>query len=183
MTSKKHAIFRIFLNKHSAIPALLVFLALAGCASSPDTRTNKELFDALKKADTAYSEGNWLGAEQYYQQLIDKVPNDAYAWMRLGNTRLQQGLLKAAIVAYQESILHDPDQSKSYYNLSTAYMLQAQQALEQAQQKLQSYDPGLILISQRIRGLQELSTANSVQTASQSNDAGNVKPVIRYFMR
>lgn len=178
------AIYDGLLRKKAIFPCLLIMLTLSACASAPESKANTQLFEVLKKADAAYSEANWLAAEQYYQQLIDKVPDDAYAWMRLGNTRLQQGRLKAAIIAYQESLRHDPEQPKPYYNLSTAYMLQAQQALEQARLKLQPQDPGLVLVTQRILGLQELTTSNAIEGTTQKSDLeDNSKPVIRYFMR
>ena len=155
---------------------------LAGCSSTSEKRTSKELFDLLHKADTAYSEGNWLEAEMFYQQLIQKVPDDAYAWLRVGNARLQTGKINGAIKAYLASVNHDPNQSKPYYNLSTAYMIQAQRALETAKQKMQDHDPGIPIVEQRIQDIRSLSTSKTKSSDSRTNSQGNSNSYLRFVM-
>jgi tetratricopeptide (TPR) repeat protein len=161
---------------------LLSLLLLSACSSTGSKKETNELFAILDKADTAYSEGNWLEAEMYYQQLVNKVPDDAYAWLRIGNARLQQGQITSAIAAYQESITHNPDQSKTYFNLSTAYMLQAQRALEIAKKNLQKRDPGLELVNNRIDGLKALSTSSFSKNQMQPAKSEENNSVVRYFM-
>ena len=170
--------------RHVVVMALglISLLLLSACSSTSKKSESSELFQVLDKADAAYAEGNWLEAEMYYQQLISKVPDDAYAWLRVGNARLQQGQISSAIAAYEASITHNPGQTKPYFNLSTAYMLQAQRALEMAKRNLQRHDPGLALVNQRIDGLKALSTPGYSNVESQSQQSGRNNGVVRYFM-
>lgn len=161
---------------------LMSLSLLSACSSTSRKSESSVLFQVLDKADAAYAEGNWLEAEMYYQQLINKVPDDAYAWLRVGNARLQQGQISSAIAAYQQSITHNPGQTKPYFNLSTAYMLQAQRALEVAKKNLQQHDPGLALVNHRIDGLKALSTSGYASNAQQSTQSGRNNGVVRYFM-
>lgn len=163
---------------------ILIFacMFLVGCSSTGEKRTSKQLFDFLHRADTAYSEGNWLEAEMFYQQLIEKVPDDAYAWLRVGNARLQTGKINGAIKAYLMSVNHDPHQSKPYYNLSTAYMIQAQRALETAKQKMQAHDPGIAIVEERIQDIRALSTTKTKPNDSQSKSQGNNNSYLRFVM-
>ena len=167
---------------HKRIIFLIAGVFLVGCSSTGEKHTSKELFDILNRADAAYSEGNWLEAEMFYQQLIQKVPDDAYAWLRVGNARLQTGKINGAISAYLASINHDPNQSKPYYNLSTAYMIQAQRALETAKQKMQSHDPGLAYVEQRIQDIRTLSTTKNKPNPSESTSQGNSNRYLRFVM-
>ena len=162
--------------------AIFVLLSLSACSSTGDKKESKELFEMLDKANNAYSEGNWLEAEMYYQQLIDKVPEDSYAWLRMGNARMQTGQINAAIAAYQESIKHTPNQSKPYYNLSTAYMIQAQRALEIAKRNMQKHDTGLSLVDQRIRGLKALTTGGKSGYEQSIGNTSHNNNVTRYYM-
>lgn len=124
------------------VPMLLLFLTVA-CAT---TSTKVKSFSHLETADKAYSQGRWVEAERYYQKITQAAPNDFYAWFRLGNTRLQQGKLAAAIHAYESSIQRDSRQPKPRHNLGEAYMLLAMQTLQQAHElsEPQSYERQII---------------------------------------
>jgi tetratricopeptide (TPR) repeat protein len=155
---------------------------MTACSSTPEKSSSKELFSTLDKANAAYAEGNWLEAEIYYQQLVKDVPEDAFAWNRIGNTRLQTGKVKAAIAAYQKSLEHDPKQSKPYYNLSTAYLLQAQRALEDAKNNMQSHDPGFEIVIKRMRDLKNLSSKSNRKQNFTNVSQGENPRVIKYYM-
>jgi len=161
---------------------VLATLLLMSCSTTASKDSSKDLFDTLEKANAAYAEGNWLEAEIYYQKLIEKIPDDAYAWLRIGNARLQTGQVSAAIAAYRESINHNPNQSKPYYNLSTAYMIQAQRALETAKSNMQAHDTGISLVNQRIDGLRKLTTSGLSENESASSNTRSSGGVFRYFM-
>ena len=135
--------------------SLLACVLLTACSSNPE-KPQQDVFSVLEKADKAYSRGEWLNAELAYQELTERVPDDAYAWLRLGNVRLQQGRLEAAVVAYQTSLQQDQEQAKPYYNLATIYMLKAQQALQQAQRNMLPLDPGQQLVAERLSRLEAL---------------------------
>ena len=161
---------------------ILAYFSLSACSSTGEKKASKELFDMLDKANNAYSEGNWLEAEMYYQQIIEKVPDDSYAWMRMGNARLQTGQIDAAIAAYQESIKHSPNQSKPYYNLSTAYMIQAQRVLEKAKRNMQKNDSGNTLVDERIKGLKALTTGGFTGYEKSNENTSRSENQIRYYM-
>ena len=164
------------------IVTLITVFLVSACTSTGGKKTSKELFALLDKADNAYSDGNWLEAEMYYQQLLEKVPTDSYAWLRIGNARLQTGQIDAAIAAYNESITQNPNEPKPYYNLSTAYMLQAQRTLETAKDKMQSHDPGISLVNQRINGLKDLATGKYSDQVNNAENETQSNRITRFFM-
>ena len=144
---------------------LMIFLAtllsLSACAStgSEDKAEKAEqigVFKQIELADQAYQKGRWIEAEQYYQSVTQQAPNDYYAWFRLGNTRLRQGRLPSAIASYESALQRDPEQAKPYYNLATAYLLQAQTALQQSWHRLPANDAGRALIAQKLEQLKQI---------------------------
>ncbi len=108
---------------------VVLALALAGCVTQPGRYSAEIVFDAVKKADEAYALGHWEEAARHYRTVIQRVPQDAHAWFRLGNIRLRLGQYPAAVEAYQAVLAREPSWSKAWYNLSTAYLLQARTAL------------------------------------------------------
>jgi len=168
--------------KNLKIMAMIAIIFLSACTSTGEKKTSKELFVLLEKANNAYSDGNWLEAEMYYQELLEKVPTDSYAWLRIGNARLQTGQIDAAISAYAESIKHNPNEPKPYYNLSTAYMLQAQRALESAKQNMQRHDPGIALVNQRINGLKDLSTGKYSDQVNNTDNNSQRNRITKFIM-
>lgn len=167
----KHRDFRTALR--SLLP--LACLLLSACVSNPQ-KPQLDVFVVLEKADKAYARGDWLEAEIAYQELTERVPDDAYAWLRLGNVRLQQGRIDAAIVAYETSLRQDQKQAQPYYNLATVYMLKAKQALQQARLYLLPADPGQQLITERLSQLEALTSRNMAEGASPGQGLRNQTP-------
>lgn len=139
------------------IGLVLILMAVAGCASNafqtspkPPTRS---IFALVEQADVAYEQGRWLEAGQIYQRVTQLVPDDHYAWFRLGNSHLYQGQLDAAIYQYQEGLKRDPKHAKTHFNLSIAYTMQALEALDTASGSLRPGDPGQALAHERMAGL------------------------------
>jgi len=142
---------------------LIVAGVLTGCAATAPTSQapansaySDEIFKLSAQADQAYRESRWLDSARHYQQLTEKVPQDAYAWFRLGNTYAQQGAFAQAIHAYEASIERDGHQPKPWFNLSTAHLLNAQQAMQQSWQQLRPNDPARLVIERRLELLQTL---------------------------
>jgi len=111
------------------------------------------LFALSSRADTAYAESRWIDAVRSYQRVVEQVPQDATAWFRLGNTYAQQGAYDRAIHAYETSILHDANQPKPWFNLSTTYLLKAQNSMRRAHQRLRAGDPARHIIDKRLEHL------------------------------
>lgn len=158
----------------SIIPAAALVAAIlsGGCATVPSnapssgsdsradptatTLDSRAVFELSEQADRAYRESRWIDAVRDYQQLTEQVPHDAYAWFRLGNTFAQQGAYERAIHAFETSLTHDSEQPKPWFNLSTAYLLNAQSAMGRAHARLRPDDPARHLIEQRMDFLGEL---------------------------
>ena len=137
-------------------------LLLTGCAAAPtprptpDARGGEDVFRLSAKADRAYRESRWIEAARRYAELTERVPADAYAWFRLGNTHAQQGDYARAIRAYESSLERDAAQPKPWFNLSTAYLLHAQVAMGRARERLGPDDPARAMIDARLAGLNAL---------------------------
>jgi len=150
---------RIFL---SIFLLLAVSSSITACNSLPHTPTGSvsestiAVLELAEEADLAYRQGRWLQAAQHYQQLTEQVPSDAYAWFRLGNTQAQQGHYERAIQAYNESLQRNSDQPKPWFNLSTAYLLRAQFALQESLKNLRLEDPARSVVSRRLRQMDAL---------------------------
>jgi tetratricopeptide (TPR) repeat protein len=117
-------------NTINPIVIVMFILALAGCSATP---SKQRAFTQLELADRAYEQGRWVEAEQHYHAITRISPNDFYAWFRLGNARLYQGNILAAIHAYNASLQRDARQPKPHHNLAEAYLLMAHQSLQKAQ--------------------------------------------------
>lgn len=152
-----------------ALAATLVLGAsvlIGACASTPrgaapsptvePTAYTDDVFRLSSEADRAYRESRWIDAARQYRQLTDDVPSDAYAWFRLGNTYAQQGDYGRAIRAYESSLERDAGQAKPWFNLSTAYLLNARAAMMRAWGQLRPDDPARPMIERRLDALREL---------------------------
>jgi len=120
------------------------------------SRYTDDVFELSATADRAYRESRWIDAARQYQELTNKVPEDSYAWFRLGNTYAQQGAFEQAIHAYEASLARNSEQPKPWFNLSTAYLLNAQLAMTRAWEKMRPGDPARIMIERRLQALGEL---------------------------
>lgn len=151
---------------------VLILMAVAGCASNaPQTAAKsptRNIFALVEQADLAYEQGRWLEAGQIYRRVTQQVPDDHYAWFRLGNSHLYQGQLQAAIYQYQEGLKRDPKHAKTHFNLSIAYTMQALEALDAASGSLRPGDPGQALANERMAGLRAV--------LGDSRAAGAVRP-------
>jgi len=105
--------------------------ALSGSSAGVPTRhamTAEALMDLVQEAELAYQSAQWDTAAAQYQKLVGVLPDDPYAWFRLGNSLTQQGRYSQAILAYERSLEYDSVQAKPWFNLSTTYLLGAQVA-------------------------------------------------------
>lgn len=141
----------------------LMAITFTGCASTsapsdPLSQNNRsqEAFELRHEAELAYQQSRWIEAVQLYQGLVEKTPGDSGAWFRLGNIYAQQGAFPRAIHAYEKSLTHDTDQPKAWFNLSTAYLLNAQSAMRHAHDRLRNGDPAKALIAERLNTLSVL---------------------------
>jgi predicted Zn-dependent protease len=175
---------------------MLVLTLVVGCASLPTAndsvnstpgvdrfaRSNptdlQDPFELARVADTAYDAGRLLEAQRFYRALTVRVPDDAYAWFRLGNIGLRQGDVAAAEQAFSKSLQRDDKNPKAWYNLATARLMHAQLALRSAFEQLRPEDPARSLTRNRLAALDNLIANRLEETASPaSNPAGFFIPV------
>ncbi len=153
-------------------PALLLILAVAlqSCAipsgvdasngraghNSASSRQSQQLFFDINLADAAYQAGRWKEASRHYRGVLEKMPQDPYAWFRLGNSLTRQGHYSHAIQAFEASLQHDARQAKPWFNLSTAHLLGAQLATLKAWEVMAQDDPSRQVIQRRLDALSHL---------------------------
>ncbi|MBT3032271.1 MAG: tetratricopeptide repeat protein [Candidatus Thiodiazotropha endolucinida] len=131
----------------------LVVITLAACNG---TAPKQKAFTNLEIADSAYEQGRWVEAEQHYHAITEIAPNDFYAWFRLGNSRLHQANIEAAIHAYESSLQRDPRQPKPYHNLAEAYLMKAHQSLQRAQNLAEESSYERLAIETKLKKLREI---------------------------
>ena len=152
-----------------ALPLLLA-AALQSCAitssgdasnrsaghSAASSRQSQQLFLDINQADAAYQAGRWKEASVHYRGVLEKMPQDPYAWFRLGNSLTRQGQYSHAIQAFEASLRHDARQTKPWFNLSTAHLLGAQLATLKAWEVMAQDDPSREAIQFRLDALTQL---------------------------
>ncbi len=152
----------------TAVLALCLVISASGCSTlqspssesaaslSDDDSSSYEIFKLSERAQLAYTESRLIEAVQLYQQVVEQLPTDADAWFRLGNTYTQQGAFERAIHAYETSLINDSQQPKAWFNLSTAYLLNAQSAMRQSFDRMRPNDPARALVDARLVALSAL---------------------------
>lgn len=153
--SESHGVKIMRLEKVALIG--LAALTLVGCA------TNSQLFgrqdDAIglaTAADTAYLAEDWEAAEARYRDVIARVPNDAHAYFKLGNTLLKLDRWDEAVGAYRNALTVDPSHSKAASNLASVYLMQADQALHIAIDYMKDNDPRAAMLVLREKKIHEI---------------------------
>lgn len=99
----------------------IVGLLLSGLLviSSPALAENNDLFE---QAQQAQEQGDYLQAEQLWQQLLRHRPASAEIYYNLGVSFHHQLKLPEAIAAYQNATRLAPDYSAAYLNLGLAWI-------------------------------------------------------------
>jgi len=148
------------LIKMLSIVVLTLLLPACAASTGPHKRDAQtptvDLFLFSVEAQRAYKESRWIDAVRWYQKIVEHSPQDAIALFQLANTYAQQGAFERAIYAYEQSLRYNPDQPKAWFNLSTAYLLNAQTALGESKDHMHREDPARQLIVQRQTVLQLL---------------------------
>jgi tetratricopeptide (TPR) repeat protein len=153
----------LWANIATRILIFLIALLISGCATiskAPQIQESAvytdDVFAMSSLADRAYQESRWIDAAKHYSKLSELVPQDAYVWFRLGNTYAQQGAYEQAITAYENSLSRNSEQPKPWFNLSTAYLLKAQAALQQSWSQMRQDDPARQLVEKKLKMLNAL---------------------------
>lgn len=116
----------------------LCALLLSGCAGLPSSRN---LVDVQKQADQAYAEGHFEQAAIGYQRLTKAMPSDAGVRYQLGNSLARQGEVNAAVSAYREALVRDPQHARAWHNLLQVQLGEALRTASQMQKVLNPQQP------------------------------------------
>lgn len=126
-----------------ALAGLLLIL-LAGCAGQnarQSEQPKEDLFALRQKAAKAYAAGDMKESEKEYAELVKKVPQDADLWFRLGNVYASTQRPAAAVKAYHEALVRQPEMSKAWYNMGIMQLRQAVYSFSQLQVYSSTDDP------------------------------------------
>jgi tetratricopeptide (TPR) repeat protein len=144
------------------ILAIALANLLAGCAMQTQNQevSKVDAFTLVGNADKAYAAGDWKAAEQGYREVIKKVPADAYAYFRLGNTLAKQLQFEQAAAAYQESLARDASKTKVYNNLAMIRLLQAEAALSASLKTIPAHDGSSAQLKHMLWQLKKVTRVN-----------------------
>lgn len=88
-----------------------------GMVLSPQLAWGQGLQDLFRQAEEARQAGNYRGAEEIWRQVIEQDPDNAPAYLGLGNRLRDQNKLEEAIAAYEKAIELDPNYAFAYVGL------------------------------------------------------------------
>jgi cytochrome c-type biogenesis protein CcmH/NrfG len=111
-------------------PALMAGLVgSAAHGTLPPPKGVPDMAQQVQEADRAYASGDIRRAADLYASIVQRVPEDADAWFRLGNAQFRLQRPDEAVVAYQRAIAIRPDHARALYNLAVVRLKQAQAAM------------------------------------------------------
>jgi len=134
-----------YCNKFNLMVAMVLLSALSACTPpgvKPDQEAaNSDMFKLEHDADAAYQKGDLVTSETDYLELVKKIPEESLHWFRLGNIYARTHRPDAAIVAYREAVLRNPQNSKAWYNMGIIQLREAANTFNQMQVHTESKDP------------------------------------------
>ncbi len=108
---------------------LFISLPLSACLDAnlkkDGGRTEFDFIETDKLAEAAYQSNDWVESEKHYAVLVQEVPQRALYWFRLGNVYARTNRPDAAIIAYREAVLRDPEMTKGWFNMGVLQLKQA----------------------------------------------------------
>jgi tetratricopeptide (TPR) repeat protein len=94
----------------------------APAAPQPTIQDFIQQLETLKEqAFAATGKGDFAKAEEYWSQIIQRLPTSAAVWSNRGNVRVSQNKLTAAIADYNQAIELAPTEPDPYLNRGTAF--------------------------------------------------------------
>lgn len=127
--------------RRTLIPVLLL---LAGCASLQPVAQEKpaqDLFETERLASTAYEQSDWQESEKHYLLLVEKDPEQAQYWLRLGNIYARTNRPDMAVLAYREALVRDNKLTNAWFNMGIIQLKQAAYSLNEMQLHVDPDEP------------------------------------------
>ncbi|MDJ1183873.1 tetratricopeptide repeat protein [Roseofilum casamattae] len=103
-----------------------IFLSALLVLLGSQTAWGQSLEDLFRQAEAARREGDYQGAEQIWRQAIEQDPDNAPAYLGLGNRLRDLNKVEEAIAAYEKAIELDPNYAFAYVGLGNALRVQSQ---------------------------------------------------------
>jgi len=122
-------------QKESGLIKIWAMLLSVGMVLSPQLAWGQGLQDLFRQAEEARQAGNFQAAEEIWRQVIEQDPDNAPAYLGLGNRLRDQNKLEEAIAAYEKAIEVDPNYAFAYVGLGNA--LRSDNQLEAAKTQYQ----------------------------------------------
>lgn len=144
------------MNAVRNILILCLFITGTGCSTLGVNKTSDDASSMVLAADAAYQAGQWATAEKHYRAVSVRVPNDAYAHFKLGNTLIQLQRWDEAITAFRAALAVDPTYAKAANNLATVHLMFAERALHLAIDQMKHNDPRAALLMMREKKIHEV---------------------------
>lgn len=107
-----------------------------------------------------YAEGDYQAAVQGYERLVAIMPKNGELWFRLANGYVRIGQPDAAVTAYRNALLRDPELGMAWHNLAETHLQMALQAYLESRQYINEDDPSFRSIKAKQERLMELLEPN-----------------------
>jgi len=123
------------------IGLLFMLSACAQTNNKEDDVQPQNMFEVEALANQTYENNQWHESEKHYTVLVEKIPENAIHWFRLGNIYARTQRPDAAVVAYRESLIRDPKFAKAWYNMGVLHLQQAANSFSEFQLYVDKNDP------------------------------------------
>lgn len=134
--------------KHIAL--LFAVLLLSSCAAKSVPTTD------LTEVQRLYAQGDYQAAVKGYERLVKTLPQDAELWFRLANGYVRVGQPDAAVTAYRNALLRNPELGMAWHNLAETHLQMALQAYIEGRKYIAEDDPSFKNIKAKQDRLLEL---------------------------
>ena len=126
-----------------------VFL-LSSCAIKSEPTAD------LAEVQQLYAAGDYQAAVRGYERLVEVMPQNAELWFRLANGYVRVGQPDAAVTAYRNALLRDPELGMAWHNLAETHLQMALQAYIEGRKYITVDDPSFNSIKAKQERLLEL---------------------------
>jgi len=118
---------------------LLAMATMVGCASL--TSQPEPVSDLYARSMRAYAAKDYRLAALLLERVVERVPGDAEAWFRLGNSYGRTDRPRLAVAAYQQAVLKRSSHERAWYNLGIVQTRIAANSFLEMSAHLEPQDP------------------------------------------